>query len=228
MSSYKTKLKCGKCGNIYYHEENLGTLKCFDVYYTADLKNSFKVRADHRQIRHAKDKYNMYDWMRWVWTMDDCIFVEKNRLKKIYPQPDRLSVVDIDEFNHKHQMYINGSIEDDIEQNKKKVQMFVKREDIRFDADDLEDYNYDSQDDDIDSESSEEEDISITDGVIKQVCIARFDWREKFKVLLQIKKIDNQIDAKEFRPMQLFPYYETIEYKSSDSVKRTYFEHGLH
>lgn len=228
MASTKTKLKCGKCGLIYHHEENLGTLNCFDRYYSSDLKHSFFVRADHRQSSNRKTNFSVYDWMDWCWTMEDCVFIEKSRLKKIHPQPDKLAVVDIEEFNHKHRMYIEGSIEDDIKKEKKTAQLFTIEHKI---DEGLSDYEYDSFDDNSygsDEEDEDEMNNKMCDGIVKQVCIARFDWREKFRVLLQIKKLDNEIQLSDFRPIQLFPYSQTIEFKSNHSIRRKYFELGFH
>lgn len=221
----KTKLKCGKCGQIYYHEDNLGTLMCFDTYYTINHEQCFKVKADHKPSV-GMNKLNIYNWQDWVWSIDDCEFVEVNLLKKRVPQPDKLSIVVLEEFNNMNNNYMEKMVEDDVKKKNTSTQMILvgkKKTSVE------DDFEYDSYDEELFQKEIDDDqgysDLCISEeGIIKEVCIARFDWREKFKILLQIKRIDNEIERRDHRPMRSVPYYETLEFKNNPELRKQFLD----
>lgn len=223
----KTRLICGKCGQLYFHEDNLGTLQCQDVLYTIDHQRSFRVKADHRPSI-GKRKASMYDWQDWVWNIDDCQFAEVNLLKKMVPQPNKLSIVSLEEFNDMHHEYMEGMIKDDLKTSENTSQMTVYSGSTMNDDNELFDDEYDSYDEEmIKNEAIDDagfENMYISEGIIKEVCIARFDWREKFKVLLQIKRIDNQIEMQDHRPSVSVPYYKTLEFERNPHLRRIFLD----
>lgn len=222
----KTKLICGKCNQMYYHEDNLGTLQCYDTLYTIDHSRSFKVKADHKPSV-GKKKSSIYDWQDWVWNIDDCQFAEANLLKKMVPQPNKLSIVVLEEFNAMYEEYMDGFIKDDVKSTQQTTQMIVYQGNVPVDDDDV-DFDYDSYDEEIVQKEAaddvEYENMYISEGIIKEVCIARFDWREKFKVLLQIKKIDSQIEMRDHKPSSSVPYYKTLEFERNPHLRRMFFD----
>jgi len=226
----KTRLICGKCGQLYLHEDNLGTLQCYDTLYTIDHNMSFKVKADHRPTV-GKKKSSVYDWQDWVWNIDDCQFAEVNLLKKMTPQPNKLSIIVLEEFNNMYHDYIEGTIKEDAETSKTSTQLIVytgSSQQQTLSDDEYIDFDYDSYDEEIVQQEAEDaagyENMYISEGIIKEVCIARFDWREKFNVLSKIKRIDNQIEIRDRRPVVSVPYYKTLEFKRNPQLRRMFFD----
>lgn len=219
----KYELYCVKCKKPFYHDENLGTLNCFDTYYSDDMSQSFRVRADHRNTI-AKTTTVEIDWMDLVYTMDDCVDVESNILKKMYPQPNRLSIIDPNEFEFLLKQYNEDIMTEDLNFVKRVYPMvvseFIDEESLDKEEDDEYEYLSDDPNDDVDQQEEYLSSTSSENNVVKQVCIARFDWREKFNVLMRLKKITSEIDYRNFIPLQRIKYTDTIEYKTNPHIRQ--------
>lgn len=94
--------KCGRCGEEFFEEQNLGQLKCVQYYYV--YGKQFKVRADHFPINRLMSKFSdklstremMKKWPEWTFTENDYIEIPKNRIK-YYPKIKKECILELNQ-----------------------------------------------------------------------------------------------------------------------------------
>lgn len=215
MASIRGTKKCGKCGAEFDSSENVGSLKCFDRYFSFDKKLEFKVRADHRDFNGTSKKFNILNWEDWVWTFDDNVHIEKSIFEKLSYIPNDKAIIDIYEYEKLHSMYLNTMRIN----NEKDNTMLVPHHHQTAESSDESFFSDDSENDSNDDLNYNLSSISV----IKTVCVARFDWREKFKVIQQIHTYDTKksiLKSKSASKPQ--KYYETYEYQNSREIQRQF------
>lgn len=215
MASSTIFLKCGKCHQQFNRNENLGSLKCFDRYYTQDRKKEYRIRADHRQNNGTSAKFNILSWEDWVWTFDDNKHIETSIFKKLPYIPDKSAIVDIDEYNRRYRDYMIT-----IEKNDKVddvIMISTKSELQKPNDSDTDSFFSDDNESESETDDNDLNNDLPSSSVIKTVCVARFDWREKFRVIKEIHTYDSKKSTKRAKTTLAYQkYWETVEYKSND------------
>ena len=231
-------LKCGKCQCEFLEEENKGTLQCFDTFYTIDFKTCRKIKADHRAyVDESRDGFSSgfswshLTWQKWAWSFEDKLPIHTSVLKKLTQKPSKLSVIDFPKYERllaAHMKMVNGN-GDSSQVEFDDIQMVTDDDHDRHDTfEQLSDDEFLSSGDDQNDSDSENSDTieQVTldkESVFKIVCIARFDWRQKFVVLKDIFQRDCEIifnTTSRSGPVQ--KYWTTIEYQQNTKKRKEY------
>jgi len=221
MSKSHHEIKCAKCGKKYFEEDNIGSLQCFDSYFSSDNKMIYRIRADHRHYSEGKFVFSILSWENWVWRFEDNIHIEKSLFKKLSTKPDPRAIVDIVEYEKKCSDYMKQLMH-----NSADTHLFSEKDEECFTKQKLsddEEFSFSSSDD-IYSDEENIHSVSLDNSsVIKKVCVARFDWREKFNVLKKVNEYDCQIMLKKFQTdTKSQKYWETLEYKHDIEKQRAF------
>ena len=218
MAGYRRQeMVCAKCAKRYFEEENIGALQCYDTFYTSDHLKKFVIAADHRFNADGNFKYSLLKWEDWVWGFNDNIHIEKTLFEKLPQQPHAKSIVDIGEYDKRKLEYINHMRINTFDSEKispKETEFFTEKL-----QDDNESFSFSSGED----SCSDEENVHYVplqcSSVVKKVCVARFDWREKFVVLRKIHEYDcNLSKTNSKKDMTYEKYWTTLEYAHNPDI----------
>lgn len=213
--------KCGKCGCMFVEEENIGTLECSDYFYSVGSPIPIRIKADHRSM-FGRMRSSLH-WEEWVWTFGDNVHIESSIFKKLPRLPLVHAIVDITEYNKMSTEYYHmmTSVADSSEGKQDGSRMLMDDDHDRHDS-----FDSFSEDDFLSSgeDSDEIESVAIdSSSIIKTVCVARFDWREKFRVLSEIFKKDCDVMMESFlRPATTQKYWTTREYLVNPQKRREF------
>ena len=230
--------KCGKCQADFLEEENIGTLQCFDRLFSLDFTTCYTIKSDHRThidnsgSCFSDSLWSSLSWRRWTWRFEDNIPIQSSVLKKLPQTPTALSIINIGEYNRMCERYlhiVSGGL-DSPQDQKEDIHMASDDDHDRHDSfeklsdDDFLSSGNDSKASDSDS-ADEMQSLAIDrEAVIKIVCVARFDWRQKFKALEAIFKKDCEIMLSSIqKSASSQKYWTTLEFTHNPTKRKEYY-----